>query len=71
MISSDPSLLREVERILFAEHETAMAGFARAVRNSRFCAERDAASERSIAAMRRLGVFLQTGEIPEDMAQDL
>jgi hypothetical protein len=71
MTSSDPSLLREVERILFAELETAMAVFAEAVNNSNPWAERDAACEAAIVEMRRLGAFLRTGEIPEDLEERL
>ena len=67
MISSDPFLLREVARILFAEQEAAMAGFAAVDKSCGLSAERDAARERFIVALRRLGSFLRTGEIPEDL----
>ena len=71
MISSSTSLLREVERILFAENEAAMAGFAAVDNSCGLSAERDAARERFIVALRRLGAFLRTGEIPEDLEERL
>jgi len=63
----EPGLLRRVERMLVSEHEAAMDDFSRCRWNLSPRKESNAACERSIAAMRRLGAFLKTGKIPPDL----
>jgi hypothetical protein len=64
----DLRVLREVERILVDEHETAMTDFTQSRWNPAI-PDSSAACDRSIAAMRRLGAFLKSREIPADIAQ--
>jgi len=63
----DFAILRHVEKLLVSEHEAAVVEFVR-FRGLPSSAERaNAAREKAVAAMRRLGAFLKTREIPADL----
>ena len=69
--SPDYRALREAEKILLAELESAMEEY-RKCRRWEVCGKNaqspsDGPCKRSVVAMRRLGNFLKTREIPEDI----
>jgi hypothetical protein len=72
---TDHRSLRDAGRLLLAEHELVMEEY----RNCRRCETcgnnsrppSDGPCERSIVAMRRLGNFLKTREIPDDIKSKL
>jgi hypothetical protein len=70
LTNKDFARLRETERILIAEHEAAMDRYVEAQQKPSILSE-GFVYERAIVAMRRLGAFLMTREIPEDIAKNL
>jgi len=63
----DFAALRHVEKLLISEHEAAMADFVISNSNPVSAEQSAVACERAIVAMRRLGAFLKSREIPEDL----
>jgi hypothetical protein len=69
---SDSGTLRHVEKLLVAEHESAMADFVIANNHPSSSPQHaEAACEKAIIAMRRLGAFLKSRKIPEDLLEVL
>jgi hypothetical protein len=65
----EPRKLREVERILLAENQAALDWYAHCLKSSAADEVREA-RDRSVIAMRRLGRFLVTRQIPNDIARN-
>ena len=63
----DAQTLHQIERLLVAEHESAMSEFLQFPANLSGSKEATAACKKAVVAMRRLGAFLKTGEIPADL----
>ncbi len=64
---AEPGVLRRAELLLVSAHKAAMDDYIRCRWNPSLSEESNAARERSIVAMRRLGTFLKTRKIPADI----
>ena len=67
----DFATLRHVEKLLVSSHEAAMAEFVRFRGDPSSVEHANAACDKAVVAMRRLGAFLKTREIPVDIMATL